>query len=381
MICYDLQPYSVVDDYGFRNLINHLEPRYPIPKRKYFTENIIPFMYEKLLANLQAKLQNAAYISFTSDGWTANHNLHSFFSLTAHWINENFKPEQAVLQMSYFEGSHTGVKIGKFLTESLNKWNIEKKRIQMIVTDNAANMKLAIRESGLEDSSLGCVLHTLQLCIQDKILNEQRSVKDMLSVIRNLATHLNHSSSSRDALKNIQKELNIPQHALIQDVVTRWNSSYYKLKRIIEQKKAVVLFCIGKKHACPTDNQWELAESLVLVLEQFELATKEMSFNEASVSQVIPFIASMEKYLNYTAENVTGIKTILSEVSNNFKERFYNYKTEPKLMIATMLDPRFKLKYFITQEEKDKAKVELYSCYDQFYPKLLMTDGGTYYLS
>src|SRR5215469_11339590 len=176
-------------------------------------------MYEKLLANLQAKLQNAAYISFTSDGWTANHNLHSFFSLTAHWINENFKPEQAVLQMSYFEGSHTGVKIGKFLTESLNKWNIEKKRIQMIVTDNAANMKLAIRESGLEDSSLGCVLHTLQLCIQDKIFNEQRSVKDMLSVIRNLVTHLNHSSLSRDALKNIQKELNIPQHAPIQDVI------------------------------------------------------------------------------------------------------------------------------------------------------------------
>ena len=38
----DLQPYSVVENEGFQNLLSILEPRYVIPSRKYFTDTAIP---------------------------------------------------------------------------------------------------------------------------------------------------------------------------------------------------------------------------------------------------------------------------------------------------------------------------------------------------
>ena len=45
MMALDIQPYSIVEDVGFKYLVGLLEPRYIMPSRKYFSEKIIPDMY------------------------------------------------------------------------------------------------------------------------------------------------------------------------------------------------------------------------------------------------------------------------------------------------------------------------------------------------
>ncbi|KAJ8980512.1 hypothetical protein NQ317_007932 [Molorchus minor] len=45
MIALDNQPISCVEDIGFRNLIRKLKPKYNMPSRKYFADNIIPRIY------------------------------------------------------------------------------------------------------------------------------------------------------------------------------------------------------------------------------------------------------------------------------------------------------------------------------------------------
>ena len=45
MIALDNQPFSIVDDLGFKNLMRILEPRYNLPSRHYFAEVVIPDMY------------------------------------------------------------------------------------------------------------------------------------------------------------------------------------------------------------------------------------------------------------------------------------------------------------------------------------------------
>lgn len=42
MIARDLQPYSIVDDRGFRDVLKAAEPRYVMPARKTFSQEIIP---------------------------------------------------------------------------------------------------------------------------------------------------------------------------------------------------------------------------------------------------------------------------------------------------------------------------------------------------
>ena len=88
MIALDCQPYSVVDDIGFRALIHALEPRYNIPSRRYFSETMIPSIVDRMACVIRDKLKVVKYVSFTTDVWSSNV---SSVSLIAHWVSDDFQ--------------------------------------------------------------------------------------------------------------------------------------------------------------------------------------------------------------------------------------------------------------------------------------------------
>ena len=51
MIALDCHPFSLVEDEGFTRLLRELKPRYSLPSRRYFTENIVTNLFERLKAN------------------------------------------------------------------------------------------------------------------------------------------------------------------------------------------------------------------------------------------------------------------------------------------------------------------------------------------
>ncbi|KAF3850520.1 hypothetical protein F7725_012292, partial [Dissostichus mawsoni] len=96
----DQQPLSVVEDDGFRRLITTLDPRYILPGRKYFTDVCLPH-YTKQCIHIDSILKdNVTSISFTSDIWSSSACPMSMLSLTAHFIDQDFK--QHNVQDRYF---------------------------------------------------------------------------------------------------------------------------------------------------------------------------------------------------------------------------------------------------------------------------------------
>ena len=155
-------------------------------------------------------------------------------------MTHEFIVNHIILQVTHFPESHTGHNISKFINEALQTWEIPHEKIHAVLTDNAANVMAAIKESNLGDKHLPCLIHTLQLCIQKKIFREQGTI-DAIAVFRALAGHFHHSSSAVTKLKEIQSQLKLPEHKIFQDVFTRWNSTYYMLESFIEQKKAIAI--------------------------------------------------------------------------------------------------------------------------------------------
>ena len=67
----DLRPFSVVSNDGFRDLVQTLDPKYVLPSRTYFSQTIIPDMYENVKSQVQASLSKALLVAITTDGWTS----------------------------------------------------------------------------------------------------------------------------------------------------------------------------------------------------------------------------------------------------------------------------------------------------------------------
>ena len=118
MVAIDSQPLSVVEDVGFRQVLRILEPCYQCPSRKYYTDTIIPKIYQGMKAEVLKLINDGSadgtegnYISFTTDAWSSSVNDTSLLSLTAHWISHDFKRTSAVLNAHCLMESHTVVNL------------------------------------------------------------------------------------------------------------------------------------------------------------------------------------------------------------------------------------------------------------------------------
>ena len=67
MIALDNQPFSIVDNTGFENLVHLLEPRYKLLSRRYFAEVAIPDIYKEVKDRVQDFLQHQQFVSCTTD--------------------------------------------------------------------------------------------------------------------------------------------------------------------------------------------------------------------------------------------------------------------------------------------------------------------------
>ncbi|KAL3856957.1 hypothetical protein ACJMK2_011663 [Sinanodonta woodiana] len=207
MIVTDAMPFSMINNVGFTCFLNELEPYYVIPSEVYLSGTLIPNLYSAKKSKFVILLEQAAYLSFTSDVWTSTNNLNAFISLTTHRIDSKW------IRMS----------------------NVLMEKRGVLMQDNGASMKKAAELSGLDH--LGCFTHTIQ------------SVMDAIVTARAIVGHFRHSTQATQQLLRIQKSLTCkdgtpyPTHRLIQDVTTCWNYTFYMPERLTEQKKAIALYC------------------------------------------------------------------------------------------------------------------------------------------
>ena len=97
-ICRGLQPLSVVDDPSFRHLLEIAEPRFKLPHRTYFTDTVIPAKYRSTRAIIENQLASVDNCVVTTDLWTSLHQQRAYISLTAHFVNNDFKHQSRCLQ-------------------------------------------------------------------------------------------------------------------------------------------------------------------------------------------------------------------------------------------------------------------------------------------
>uniref|UniRef100_A0A8C5MY44 BED-type domain-containing protein n=1 Tax=Leptobrachium leishanense TaxID=445787 RepID=A0A8C5MY44_9ANUR len=354
-IVLDDQPLSLVDNMGFRRFINILEPRYEIPSRRYITDVMLPKIHDAVKKHISSMLQkDMKAISFTTDIWSSSVSPVSLISLTAQWVDGDFTLQQVMLHAKKFQGSHTGQAIATMLEEMFETWAIPKSSVHVVVRDNAKNMIKGMEDAGLP--SISCVAHTLQLAVSEGLLS-QRSIADAVGVGRKIIGHFKHSNLAYSRLQDIQIQLGQPVKRLQQDVPTRWNSTFYMLQSLIEQKRAFGVY--ASEYELPVTisaNQWNLMEKVLNILAPFEELTRQMSSSDAFASDVIPSVTVVQTVLSDMAGEDQGIGTMRNTLLAALQRRFIDTEQNPLYGIATLLDPRYKERFFSNAENARHMK-------------------------
>ena len=229
MIIKDLQPFTIVEDTGFRELMSSLEPGYKLISRRNLTENYLPNVYQKTKERAKELIENEArFVSLTTDGWTSAAN-ESYIAITAHFIDKNWNLRSILLECCSTKLSHTAENLRNILLKCVQDWNIEK-RIYSVSTDNAANIVAAIRLTGW--AHVPCFAHSINLVVQSSLC----TVKDVITKLKSIVEFFHRSTNANEKLKEMQKIMHPDKLPLIlkNDVITRWNSTYYMIKRALD---------------------------------------------------------------------------------------------------------------------------------------------------
>ncbi|GBP93767.1 Zinc finger BED domain-containing protein 4 [Eumeta japonica] len=168
---------------------------------------------------------------------------------------------------------------------------------------------------------------------------------------RRIVTHFNHSNRAQSKLRDLQQELNLSYHQLVQDVCTRWNSIYYMISRLFEQKRAVSLYLAetSVNFENLSNEEWQILGKSIELLKLFEEITKIISSSCSSVSEVIPHLKTLQKYLEMYYDENKEIMEMKALLENDLNIRF-DMDHNKIFTLATLLEPRYKQQFFETED-------------------------------
>ncbi|KAH9641800.1 hypothetical protein HF086_005340 [Spodoptera exigua] len=192
-------------------------------------------------------------------------------------------------------------------------------RLMQKAVPSGANMVKGVQVA--EYDSARCFIHSLQRVITES-LKTQPDLVEMLNAARRIVTHFNHSALAQEKLKAIQKELKLPEHRL----------------------------------------QWNLMEQCIILLKPFEEITKITSSGLSCISEVIPHVAVLMRYIQKeeTSRKVPNLLQFLTSLKTQLQQRFEHLDENLKYFLATLLDPRFKTNFFgVIQAEKARQSLLL----------------------
>ena len=286
-------------------------------------------------------------VGVTTDLWTSRAG-DSYISLTLSWVDQKFRLLRFTPFVHPFPGRHTGDRISIELDEMLRDLQFDPATDKVCVSDNASNMKVALRHSE-QLREYYCNIHTLQLGIEDTFKNVH-GMTGVLSKAKNIAKFCHQSTVAMDELRDAAKKLKIEFRKPKNPNKTRWDSQYETMKSVLHLRSAIEDLENRKPEweaKSLNRSEWKLMEGAVKLLEIFKETTKVWQYEAIpTMNYVVERVYTMEENLaafladrNNDKHGLTFARTLLT----NLEKRFPNHGlTIFEHRAANYIDPHFK---------------------------------------
>lgn len=279
MIATDKMPLITVENKDFQWLMKTTVPLYKVPSRRTITR-LIEMRYKALKEDFIIKIEKAICYSLTCDNWTDITN-QSYLGVTIHYLTEELEMKSGCIGVFPLHKNHTAEYLAYSLNTVIQNFNLNNSKITAVITDSAANIKLAIEKTIGKHKQLFCFAHILSHIVSDA-LSSNSHVKEIISKVKKIVTIIRRSIVASDELKSLQLRDGKTEGTVlkfIQDVPTRWNSTFYMLNRFLELEQYV--YPVISKCNNPPDmlkrDEIQILKDIVSLMKPIENVINEVS--------------------------------------------------------------------------------------------------------
>uniref|UniRef100_A0A2H1X2G2 SFRICE_015994 n=1 Tax=Spodoptera frugiperda TaxID=7108 RepID=A0A2H1X2G2_SPOFR len=229
-----------------------------------------------------------------------------------------------------------------FLNLMKIKWGIHKEKVQAVVTDAGANIIKAVELVFGKKYHIPCFAHMLNLVAQ-KSIEKTDGLLELINSVKKIVTWFKQSVIASDELR---KESDLK---LIQDVSTRWNSTFYMIERFLKLRPAIntIINCHASAPPMLTAREIIDLNDICEILRPIEVATREICGEKyVTCSKVIPLTRLLNTKISTLTPKQNMAENLKINVLAEINKRLLPTEYVNTLAVATLLDPRFKNIHF-----------------------------------
>eukprot|EP01028_Stygiella_incarcerata_P009386 TRINITY_DN4431_c0_g1_i3.p1 TRINITY_DN4431_c0_g1~~TRINITY_DN4431_c0_g1_i3.p1 ORF type:complete len:746 (+),score=206.91 TRINITY_DN4431_c0_g1_i3:1197-3434(+) len=201
-IILDLQPFSVVEDEGFKRLMKIFEPRYTLPSRTTLSSSWLPkLVHETLESAWKTELNETVKFSMTVDGWRSRTNVH-YIAITAHYINDTWSFVSLPLDLIPLTPA-TNVRIADCIKNCLNRRNLLLENMICLCTDGGGDISKV--GSFLGRPHVYCAVHGINLCVKAAV--SKPPFAEVLAKVKSIVSQFRSSPNKESMFLKVQGEM------------------------------------------------------------------------------------------------------------------------------------------------------------------------------
>jgi hypothetical protein len=397
----DMQPFSIVEQPAFIELITNLAPQ-----KKLITRKTIISRLEKMHMNMKTRLlgtlEKVQNVCTTADMWSANN--HSYFGMTVHWLDmDTLLRKSAALACTRVTGKHTFDVIAAKIYEIHSQYHITNKVVTTI-TDNGSNFVKAFRvyaaderaddtthtsfqtviqqedDGGVTFANIGQLLDENAMEINDDFVlpPHQPCAAHTLNLV---ATHDSKDSENDAAYKKVSRSTMGKCSALwnkahrstqVADLIeerfsaavivpnaTRWNSQFDamdKLRVILSSEKATdenlqaLYAAVGIVAFRP--NEMAFISEYCKAMRPLATALDKLQAQDCCyMGNLLPALSSLTKKLKETRKDLKIAVPLVDALLKGLQQRFDGYSSKENLILASITIPAHRLRWLVKTEQ------------------------------